>query len=181
MRNHQREEQPLIVLDNLVTRDRIPVIYWENSIGRSKTSDIMLADQTVSRNHAVLYRREEGWMIADTGSKSGILLNGQKIDKRATVHVGDRMTLGTTTLVLQRAERPVKRRGSWFFDKRKKPSISPALLLFFCLLFSSGMRFTGLFLQRSVLLGGAAPFCRRDGGRLDFVFTHKNRFSPGQF
>ena len=131
MRNHQREEQPLIVLDNLVTRDRIPVIYWENSIGRSKTSDIMLADQTVSRNHAVLYRREEGWMIADTGSKSGILLNGQKIDKRATVHVGDRMTLGTTTLVLQRAERPVKRRGSWFFDKRKKPSISPALLLFF--------------------------------------------------
>ena len=76
MRNHQREEQPLVVLDNLVTRDRIPVIYWENSIGRSKTSDIMLADQTVSRNHAVLYSREEGWMIADTGSKSGILLNG---------------------------------------------------------------------------------------------------------
>ena len=131
MRNHQREEQPLVVLDNLVTRDRIPVIYWENSIGRSKTSDIMLADQTVSRNHAVLYRREEGWMIADTGSKSGILLNGHKVEKRATLHVGDQMTLGTTTLVLQRAERPVKRRGSWFFDKRKKPSISPSLLLFF--------------------------------------------------
>ncbi len=130
MRNHRREEQPLIVLDNLLTRDRIPVMYWENSIGRSKTSDILLADQTVSRDHAVLYRREEGWIVADTASKSGVLLNGKRIDKRATVHVGDQIKLGATTLVLRKADRPVKRRGSWFFDRRKKPSISPALLLF---------------------------------------------------
>ena len=60
LRNHRRQEQPLITLGNLATRDLIPVIYWENSIGRGKTCDIRLGDNTVSRDHAVLYRREDG-------------------------------------------------------------------------------------------------------------------------
>ena len=42
LRNHRRQEQPLITLGNLATRDLIPVIYWENSIGRGKTCDIRL-------------------------------------------------------------------------------------------------------------------------------------------
>ena len=53
LRNHRRQEQPLITLGNLATRDLIPVIYWENSIGRGKTCDIRLGDNTVSRDHAV--------------------------------------------------------------------------------------------------------------------------------
>ncbi len=131
MRSHRRAEQPLILLDNLNTRDQIPVMYWENSIGRSKTSDIMLADPTVSRDHAVLYRREEGWLVDDTGSKSGVRVNGRKIDATAPVHIGDSIAVGTTTLVMRKANRPNAQKSSWFFDRRKgKRSISPAFLLF---------------------------------------------------
>lgn len=136
MRSHRRAEQPLILLDNLNTRDQIPVMYWENSIGRSKTSDIMLADPTVSRDHAVLYRREEGWLVDDTGSKSGVRVNGRKINVTAPVHIGDSIAVGTTTLVMRKANRPNAQKSSWFFDRRKgKRSISPAFLLFWVSLF----------------------------------------------
>lgn len=136
MRSHRRAEQPLILLDNLNTRDQIPVMYWENSIGRSKTSDIMLADPTVSRDHAVLYRREEGWLVDDTGSKSGVRVNGRKINVTAPVHIGDSIAVGTTTLVMRKANRPNAQKSSWFFDRRKgKRSISPAFLLLLVSLF----------------------------------------------
>lgn len=105
-------------------------MYWENSIGRSKTSDIALADPTVSRDHAVLYRREEGWLVADTASKSGVRVNGEKIQNKAPVHVGDSIQLGSTTLVLQKAERPNQQKSSWFFDKRRSSrTIRPGALL----------------------------------------------------
>ena len=29
----------------------------------------------------MLYRREDAWLIADTNSKSGVMVNGTKIDK----------------------------------------------------------------------------------------------------
>ena len=89
LRHHRRNEQPLILLHNQVTRDNIPVMYWENSIGRSRNSDIVLADDTVSRDHAVLMRRDDGWLVSDTGSKSGVFVNNKKIKERtlSLIHI----------------------------------------------------------------------------------------------
>ena len=134
MRKHRRNEQPLIMLDNLLTRRQIPVMYWENSIGRSKTSDIILADSTVSRDHAVLYRRDEGWLIADTASKSGVLVNNKKINEPTTVHINDVISVGTTPLMIRRADRPNAQKVSWFFD-RGGNSVSSSSLLFMVSLF----------------------------------------------
>lgn len=131
LRNHRRQEQPLITLGNLATRDLIPVIYWENSIGRGKTCDIRLGDSTVSRDHAVLYRREDAWLVADTNSKSGVMVNGNKIEQPTPVYIGDTVAVGSTVLVLQKADRARKSRASWFFDSREqKTSASPVTLLF---------------------------------------------------
>ena len=61
-----------------------PLTHWENVIGRSKSSDIVVDFPTVSRNHAVLTRYDDGsWTITDTGSKSGTLVNGQAISIHA--------------------------------------------------------------------------------------------------
>lgn len=118
MRKHARAEHPLIILFNTLTRDKIPVLYWENSIGRSKSSDIILADPTVSRDHAVLYRRDEGWLISDTGSKSGVYVNGNKIDNPEVVYPNDTISIGATSLVLSPVEDSIDVKKSWFFDKK---------------------------------------------------------------
>lgn len=106
LRFGQRDKHALIALDDEIKKVRYPVLYWENSLGRSRGSDIKISDATVSRDHAVLLRREAGWFITDTGSKAGVFVNDQKISGRQQVFVGDRITLGTTILTLRRADDP---------------------------------------------------------------------------
>ena len=59
---------------------KVPITHWENIIGRNKHSDIVIDFPTVSRNHGVLTRYDDGsWTITDTDSVSGILVNGEKV------------------------------------------------------------------------------------------------------
>lgn len=102
----RRDEHALIALDDEERNIRYPVLFWENSLGRSRSSDIRIPDPTVSRDHAVLLRREQGWFITDTDSKSGVYVNGNKTTGRYPVYVGDKITMGITTLILRRADSP---------------------------------------------------------------------------
>ena len=79
LKRGRRKEEPVVLLEDLASGLSIPVLYWENSIGRSKSCDIVLPDSTCSRDHAVLYRRASGWMITDTNSKAGTYVNDKKI------------------------------------------------------------------------------------------------------
>ncbi len=61
--------------------ERLPITHWENVIGRSRNCDIVVQFPTVSRNHAVLTRYDDGsWTISDADSKDGTLLNGDLVD-----------------------------------------------------------------------------------------------------
>ena len=123
----RRKEDPVIVLKNTVTHGIIPVLYWENSIGRSRSCDIVLRDSTVSRDHAVLMRRESGWIVTDTGSKSGTFVNGRKIKSATPVMPGDVITMGSTSLSLSRTA-DVK--GLKLKKPYRRQASSPAALLF---------------------------------------------------
>ena len=131
MRRHKRPETPLVMLYNEGLKTKIPVLFWENSIGRAKGSDIVVEDATVSRSHCVLLRRKKGWFISDVGSKSGTFVNGHKIEGRRQVYIDDLITIGSTNLSLRRGEEYDEDiRPSWFFSKASgKPSVSSALLL----------------------------------------------------
>ena len=130
-RRHRRPEKPLVTLENRDTGQKIPVLFWENSIGRSKASDIVVADMSVSRDHCVLLRRAEGWMVSDVGSKSGTQVNGRQIHDRKKVNIDDEITVGSTTFVLKRGDEYQERlRPSWFFSKASdKGSLQPYKLM----------------------------------------------------
>ena len=124
----QRKRDPVVMLWDEASGTRFPVLYWENSIGRSKSCDIYLPDATASRDHAVLMRREEGWFICDTGSKSGVYVNGRKIKDKKLVNVGDTVTMGSTTLSLWNSDaQPVKKRR--VFTGFSKEAASPLKLM----------------------------------------------------
>ena len=60
---------------------KLPITHWENVIGRSKRSDIVIDFSTVSRTHCVLTRYDDGtWSVADAGSSGGIRVNGRPVD-----------------------------------------------------------------------------------------------------
>ena len=102
LRRGRRKEEPVVMLEEMSGHTKIPVLYWENSIGRSRSCDIILPDPTASRDHAVLMRRESGWFITDTGSKSGTFVNGRKASSSLRVLPGDVIAMGSTALMLKR-------------------------------------------------------------------------------
>lgn len=131
MRHQRRPEKPLVTLQNVVTGDMFPVLYWENSIGRGRGCDITVSDETVSRDHCVLLRREDGWFVADTGSKAGTKVNGKTITGREKVLIDDEIKIGSTVLALKRSsDYNAEIRPSWFYTKHSdKPSIQPYKLM----------------------------------------------------
>lgn len=98
-----RIDEPVIILEDSVTGEQHSVLYWENSIGRSKSCDIAVDDLTVSRDHAVLLRRKEGWFLCDTDSKSGTRVNRRKIQERKLINIGDKISIGNTELIFTNA------------------------------------------------------------------------------
>lgn len=137
MRRRRRPEKPLVTLYNPVTGLKLPVLFWENSIGRSKSSDVVVDDPAVSRNHCVLLRRKEGWFVTDTGSKSGTYVNGKRVRGRAQLMLDDVLTVGNSEFEFKRGdeyEEPL--RSSWFFSKvSNKPAMSAWKLMLLITLF----------------------------------------------
>ncbi len=50
------------------------------TVGRGQDSDIFLDDVTVSRDHALLVRRNDQWFLDDLGSLNGTYVNRRRID-----------------------------------------------------------------------------------------------------
>ena len=64
------------------------------TIGREAANDICLDLQFISRQHARVSRRGDGWFIADLGSRNGTQINGQLIDRETPLHNGDHVKVG---------------------------------------------------------------------------------------
>ena len=149
MRRRRRPEKPLVTLYNTVTGLKLPVIFWENSIGRSRASDIVVDDPAVSRNHCVLLRRASGWYICDTGSKGGTYVNGEEAVGRTRVLIDDVISVGNSQFQFLRGEDYDENlRYSWFFKKaNNKPAMKSCKLMLLITLFHFFMCVEAVFWQ----------------------------------
>lgn len=77
----------------------IDISQSETSIGRAKTCDIVISDISVSRFHAVLSNRASGWLIFDTNSTAGIIVNNKPIEKKSYLNDGDSIILGSSEYI----------------------------------------------------------------------------------
>jgi len=155
LKKGRRREEPVVILEDMTTKDTIPVLYWENSLGRSKSCDIVLEDGTASRSHAVLMRRESGWIISDTGSKAGTFVNAEKVKDYAHIAPGDVIAMGSTALMLKRANDSAQPRS-----KRKVPHVASPLGLLFSVTFVQLLLcFQACFMGAKFSYLPAIPFC----------------------
>lgn len=85
---------------------RLPITHWENVIGRSRRSDIVVNVREVARTHGVLTRYDDGsWTIFSSDAAEGILVNGERIDICA-LQEEDIITIGGVDMQLE----PISRR-----------------------------------------------------------------------
>ena len=92
---------------------------WETSIGRSNSCDVVINYDTVSRFQAVIARRNDSWYIDDLRSKSGVKVNGRKIEKKQAIKDGDVLTLGSMRFRFEIADDPVVKVGKKKKTKKK--------------------------------------------------------------
>jgi FHA domain len=63
------------------------------TIGRRPDADIFLDDVTVSRDHALLIRRSDGYYLDDLGSLNGTYVNRHRVDSHKLAD-GDELQIG---------------------------------------------------------------------------------------
>jgi hypothetical protein len=96
-RARERARTALLVTDG----KRMVVGAAGATLGRSRDCDIVLADGNVSRRHAEVRPRGDGWMIADLGSTNGVTVNGVRIEQAQLLRAGDRIEVGQTQLTFE--------------------------------------------------------------------------------
>jgi pSer/pThr/pTyr-binding forkhead associated (FHA) protein len=73
--------------------ESFPVEGERMSIGRRPESEVFLDDVTVSRDHALLIRRNEHWYLDDCGSLNGTYVNRSRIESHR-LEEGDEVQVG---------------------------------------------------------------------------------------
>ena len=64
-------------------------------VGRGDANAVVIPDDLVSRNHALLQRAESGgFILIDMGSRNGSFVNGVRVSIPAALKDGDTITLG---------------------------------------------------------------------------------------
>ncbi len=69
----------------------------ETLIGRSATSHLRVADESISREHAVILFEDETYMLEDLQSTNGTRLNGKRV-RSAELSDGDEIHIGQTLI-----------------------------------------------------------------------------------
>lgn len=91
------DSQALLVVERgPVPSLRFPLSEEQATIGRSAGNDLVLADPEVSRRHARIVRRADGYAVEDIGSTNGTFVNNQRISHLTLLQDGDIIDLGDT-------------------------------------------------------------------------------------
>ncbi len=66
-------------------------------VGRGPGADVAIADDSMSRQHALFELEADGWHVSDLGSTNGLCINGAVLGAAPLKH-GDKIRLGTVEL-----------------------------------------------------------------------------------
>ena len=69
------------------------------AVGRDEDVAIRVDEPLVSRRHASIERRGDGWVVVDLGSTNFTRVNGQRVRRERELAHGDELSFGRTKLV----------------------------------------------------------------------------------
>lgn len=118
------EKKVYAVLVNMANNEQHPITCYETSVGRSRACDVVFSNSTVSRSHAVVALRKDGFYVFDTESKTGVYLNGEKIEKNAKLDDGDVIAFGTAIMKFHMGSEADKD----ISHKKENPVLRPRLV-----------------------------------------------------
>jgi len=80
---------------------RFPLRSGETLLGRSPYCSIVLNDNLVSRQHAVIHVTRDGVYIEDLGSRNGTRVNRVPVNGQQPLYPGDRIQIGAQLIEIE--------------------------------------------------------------------------------
>ena len=156
----------------------IPITHWENVIGSSKRSDVVLDSADVSKTHSVLTRYDDGsWTI--TAAKGDTFVNDKQVNIRP-LRSGDVITVGGVNMKFQPISAKQERRLSELRTKASSvlTTFSNLLLLtaFQCLCCLAFLLCEDIEYAQSILLGFGGIVIAQWVLFLFYVIIQRNSF-----
>jgi len=84
----------LVVVDPNGRRSRISLHPFPFRIGRSPDNHLVLRDSRISRNHAQIAKEDGHCVLQDLGSRHGVWVNGERVEKVRVLHGSERIEFG---------------------------------------------------------------------------------------
>ena len=96
-------------------------------IGRAPESDLHIAHESISRQHASIERDADGWILRDLESKNGSRVNTFHVEEQILRH-GDRLDLGTIRMYVEIGPASAASRARVIFEEEKAPAMHTEVL-----------------------------------------------------
>ncbi len=71
----------LVVIDPGGRRTRVPLSLFPFRMGRAPDNNLVLRDSRISRHHAQIVHDGGRFILEDPGSRHGVWVNGQRVEK----------------------------------------------------------------------------------------------------
>ena len=80
----------------------IPLDSKKLTFGRDRNTDVFLNDKTISRNHFIIEKLDDGLFLKDSQSTNGTFLNDERVTtEKRKISVGDKIQAGSAELVVK--------------------------------------------------------------------------------
>jgi hypothetical protein len=103
----QAEIHGWIVPRNESSKSGFPLNKDRITIGRDVKNDILLNDDSVSREHVEVLRTADTYMIKDLKSKNGLYVNNQRVQEHL-LQEGDAITIGDLSFFFRFSRKPTQ-------------------------------------------------------------------------
>jgi phosphoserine phosphatase RsbU/P len=87
-------EASLVVIDPNGRKIRVPLYPFPYRMGRSPDNNLVLRDSRISRNHAQIAFNYGEFVLEDLGSRHGIWVNGERVEKSRLLSGSERIEFG---------------------------------------------------------------------------------------
>ncbi len=103
--NSQEHKSPCLLTGSGADEARTDLVtgsVWK--VGRSRSNDIVLDNEMVSRNHAMIQRTGDEFLLIDLGSRNGAYLNGRRVSVPVCLRDQDKIVFGEKEFIFSHPE-----------------------------------------------------------------------------
>jgi pSer/pThr/pTyr-binding forkhead associated (FHA) protein len=96
----------LLIRNGALKGKRLPVKAAIVNIGRADYNDVVLADPSVSTNHAKLQRRDDVWVLSDLDSTNGTFVENERVAGELALSPGTTLRFGEVSVLWEPFDHP---------------------------------------------------------------------------